>query len=253
MAASFSYLDTLFDLKIEGRKSSPTNPELVMLFSEFLNGGTDTTATAIEWAEGRMIENPEIQCRLYDEIRSKVGEKRVDEKNVENMPYLNDVVKELLRKHPPTYFLLTHSVTEPVKLGRYDIPPGTNVEFFSQGIPDDSKVWSSPEKFDPDHSFKVREVADVTGTTGVKMMPFGAGRRICPGLGMGTVHISLMLARMVQEFEWSGYPTHLQSRKLKIINSSFISTWPINPKIEAKSANNRCQLSKFGCDPILRR
>ncbi|KAL3626697.1 hypothetical protein CASFOL_029440 [Castilleja foliolosa] len=203
---SFSYLDTLFDLKIEGRKSSPTNPELVTLCSEFLNGGTDTTATAIEWAAARMIENPEIQLRLYDEIRSTVGEKRVDEKDVENMPYLNAVVKELLRKHPPTYFLLTHAVTEPVKLGGYDIPMATNVEFFSQGISDDPKVWSDPEKFDPDRFFKGREDADVTGTSCVKMVPFGSGRRICPGLGLGTVHIGLMLARMVQEFEWSGYP-----------------------------------------------
>ncbi|KAK6136028.1 hypothetical protein DH2020_030238 [Rehmannia glutinosa] len=205
-AASFSYLDTLFDLKIEGRKSSPTNAELVTLCSEFLNGGTDTTATAVEWAVARMIENPEIQSRLYNEIRTTVGAKKVDEKDVENMPYLNAVVKELLRKHPPTYFLLTHAVTEPAKLGGYDIPQGVNVEFFSQGISDDPKVWSNPEKFDPDRFFVGREEADITGTTGVKMMPFGAGRRICPGLSMGTVHISLMLARMVQEFEWSGYP-----------------------------------------------
>ncbi|KAL6494264.1 hypothetical protein OROGR_031064 [Orobanche gracilis] len=133
------------------------DPELVTLYSEFLNGGTDTTVTAIEWAVARMIENPEIQSRLYDEIRSTLGEKRVDEKDVENMPYLNAVVKELLRKHPPTYFLLTHAVTEPTKLGGYDIPPGTNVEFFSQGISDVPRVWSNPEKFDPDRFFKASE------------------------------------------------------------------------------------------------
>ncbi|KAL0452069.1 UNVERIFIED_CONTAM: cytochrome [Sesamum latifolium] len=205
-AASFSYLDTLFDLKIEGRKSAPSNPEIVTLCSEFLNGGTDTTATAIEWAVARMIENPEIQTRLYDEIRSTVGEKRVDEKDVEKMPYLNAVVKELLRKHPPTYFSLTHAVTEPAKLAGYDIPTGTNVEFFLPGISDDPKIWSNPEKFDPDRFFAGREDADITGVKGVKMMPFGVGRRICPGLSMATVHVNLMLARMVQEFEWAGYP-----------------------------------------------
>ncbi|KAH6804081.1 cytochrome P450 [Perilla frutescens var. frutescens] len=205
-AASFSYLDTLFDLKIEGRKSAPTNPELVTLCSEFLNGGTDTTAAALEWAVARLIENPTIQSRLHDEIRATVGEKRVDEKDVEKMPYLNAVVKELLRKHPPTYFVLSHAVSEPAKLGGYDIPTAASVEFFSAGIADDPKVWADPEKFDPDRFFKGREEADVTGVTGVKMMPFGVGRRICPGLGLATVHVNLMLARMVQEFEWSGYP-----------------------------------------------
>ncbi|XP_052200366.1 cytochrome P450 77A2-like [Diospyros lotus] len=205
-AASFSYIDTLFDLKIENRKSSPTYPEIVTLCSELLNGGTDTTATALEWAVARMIENPSIQSKLFDEIRSTVGDRPVNEKDTEKMTYLNAVVKELLRKHPPTYFSLTHAVTEPAKLGGYDIPTDTNVEFFLPGISDDPKIWASPEKFDPDRFLAGGEDADITGVTGVKMMPFGVGRRICPGLGMATVHVNLMIARMVQEFEWSGYP-----------------------------------------------
>ncbi|KAM3236769.1 cytochrome 77A2 [Capsicum annuum] len=205
-AASFSYLDTLFDLKVEGRNSAPTNSELVTLCSEFLNGGTDTTGTAIEWAIGRIIENPSIQLRLYEEIKNVVGEKKVDEKDIENMPYLTAVIKELLRKHPPTYLSLTHAVIEPAKLGGYDIPTDANVEIFLPGISDDPKLWSEPEKFDPDRFFLGKEDADITGVSGVKMIPFGMGRRICPGLNMATVHVSLMLARMVQEFEWSVYP-----------------------------------------------
>lgn len=205
-AASFSYLDTLFDLKVEGRKSGPSNAELVTLLSEFLNGGTDTTGTAIEWAIARAIENPSIQTKLYEEIKSVVGERKVDEKDMEKTPYLNAFVKELLRKHPPTYFSLTHAVTEPAKLGGYDIPTDTNVEIYLPAISEDPKLWSEPEKFDPDRFLSGREEADITGVTGVKMMPFGIGRRICPGLGMATVHVNLMIARMIQEFEWSCYP-----------------------------------------------
>ncbi|KAL6989407.1 hypothetical protein U1Q18_015155 [Sarracenia purpurea var. burkii] len=205
-ATPFSYLDTLFDLKIEGRKSSPTNPEIVTLCSEFLNGGTDTTGTAIEWAIARMIENPSIQSKLYDEIRRTVGDGKVEEKDTEKMPYLNAFVKELLRKHPPTYFSLTHAVTEPAKLAGYDIPTDTNVEFFLPGISEDPKIWNHPERFDPDRFLTGGEDADIMGSTGVKMMPFGVGRRICPGLSMATVHVNLMIARMVQEFEWSAYP-----------------------------------------------
>lgn len=205
-AASFSYLDTLFDLKVEGRKSGPSNAELVTLLSEFLNGGTDTTGTAVEWAIARMIENPSIQTQLYEEIKSVVGERKVDEKDMEKTPYLNAFVKELLRKHPPTYFSLTHAVTEPTKLGGYDIPTDANVEFYLPAISEDPKLWSEPEKFNPDRFLSGKEDADITGVSGVKMMPFGVGRRICPGLGMATVHVNLMLARMVQEFEWSAYP-----------------------------------------------
>ncbi|KAB1225329.1 Cytochrome P450 77A3 [Morella rubra] len=205
-ATSFSYLDTLFDLKIEGRKSSPTDAELVTLCSEFLNGGTDTTGTAIEWGIAQIIANPEVQEKIYEEIKRTVGDRKVDERDVDHMPYLQAVVKELLRKHPPTYFSLTHAVTEPTTLAGYDIPTDVNVEIYLPGISEDPKLWTNPEKFDPDRFVSGKEDADITGVTGVKMMPFGVGRRICPGLGMGTVHIHLMLARMVQEFEWSAYP-----------------------------------------------
>ncbi|XP_021818207.1 cytochrome P450 77A3-like [Prunus avium] len=205
-ATSFSYLDTLFDLKVDGRKSGPSHAELVSLCSEFLNGGTDTTATAIEWGIAQLIDNPEVQEKLYREVKASVGDRKVDEKDVEKMPYLQAVVKELLRKHPPTYFSLTHAVTEPTTLAGYDIPTEVNVEFYLPAISEDPKLWSDPEKFNPDRFVSGQEEADITGVTGVKMMPFGVGRRICPGLGMATVHVHLMLARMVQEFEWSGYP-----------------------------------------------
>ncbi|KAI9124601.1 hypothetical protein K1719_004523 [Acacia pycnantha] len=122
------------------------------------------------------------------------------------MPYLQAIVKEILRKHPPTFFTLTHAVTEPTTLAGYDIPTDANIEIFTPAIGEDPKLWSNPEKFDPDRFITGGEDADITGVTGVKMIPFGAGRRICPGLGMGTVHILLMMARMVQEFEWEAYP-----------------------------------------------
>ncbi|XP_047307051.1 cytochrome P450 77A2-like [Impatiens glandulifera] len=199
--ARFSYLDSLFDFKIEGKKEL-TTPEMVTLCSEFLNGGTDTTATAMEWAVARLIENPSIQSKLYEEIKSTVGDRKLEESDVEKMSYLNAFVKELLRKHPPTYFSLTHAVTEPAKLAGYDIPINANVEFYLPGISEDPKLWSKPEKFDPERFLSGGEDADITGVTGVKMMPFGVGRRICPGLGMAMVHVNLMLGRLVQEFEW---------------------------------------------------
>ncbi|XP_019082594.1 PREDICTED: cytochrome P450 77A4-like [Camelina sativa] len=85
----------------------------------------------------------------------------------------------------------------------YDVPVGINVEFYLPAINEDPKLWSDPKKFNPDRFISGKEDADITG---VKMMPFGVGRRICPGLPLATVHVHLMLAKMVQEFEWSAYP-----------------------------------------------
>ncbi|QHN76425.1 Cytochrome P450 [Arachis hypogaea] len=73
IAITFSYLDTLFDLKVEGGKSGPLNDEVVFLYSKFLNGGTDTTATAVEWGIAQLIANPEVQEKLYREINECVG------------------------------------------------------------------------------------------------------------------------------------------------------------------------------------
>lgn len=203
-ATSFSYVDTLFDLKIEGRDSVPTKEELVTLCSEFINGGTDTTGTAVEWGIAQLIANPDIQENLYEEIQKVVGcsNRKIDEKDVEKMPYLEAVVKELLRKHPPTPLTLTHAVTETTTLAGYDIPTDANVEIFLMGISDDPNVWPDPERFDPSRFLG----GDDQGRNDIRMLPFGVGRRICPGLNMATVHIHLMLARMVQEFEWCAYP-----------------------------------------------
>lgn len=206
-ALPFSYLDSLLDLRVDGRKSPPTDTELVTLCSEFINGGTDTTATAIEWGIARLIENPSIQSKLHEEISSVAGEGRsVNEKDIEEMPYLQAFVKELLRKHPPTYFSLTHAAVETAKLGGYDIPANANLEIYLPTISEDPRLWTEPENFKPERFLTGGENADMTGVTAVKMIPFGAGRRICPGLAMGTLHISLMMARMVQEFEWRAHP-----------------------------------------------
>ncbi|CAN1140128.1 Cytochrome P450 77A3, partial [Linum perenne] len=203
---SFSYLDTLFDLQVEGRKSGPSDFELVSLISEFLNGGTDTTATAVEWGMAELIANRHVQDKLYREITAVAGKRKIEEKDLESMPYLQAVVKELLRKHPPTYFALTHAVVEETTLGGYDIPTDAGVEVYLPGIGNDPKIWVEPERFDPERFAMGKEEADITGVREVKMMPFGVGRRICPGLGLATVHLELMIGRMVQEFEWSVFP-----------------------------------------------
>ncbi|KAF0891929.1 hypothetical protein E2562_011318 [Oryza meyeriana var. granulata] len=209
VAAPYSYLDSLLDLHVEGRGDVPTDEELVTLCAEMINGGTDTTATAIEWAMARVIDNPSIQARLHEEIMQHVGDARpVDDKDTEGMPYLQAFVKELLRKHPPTYFALSHAAVEPgSKLAGYDIPVDANLDIFLPTISEDPKLWDRPTEFDPDRFLAGGETADITGSAGVRMIPFSAGRRICPGVGMGTTHIALMVARMVQAFEWRAHPS----------------------------------------------
>ncbi|CAN6452385.1 unnamed protein product [Victoria cruziana] len=201
-----AYVDTLFDLTVDGRPGPRTDGELVTLCAEFLNGGTDTTACGLEWAIARLIMDPAAQDRLAAEVRSVTGGRPVEDADVERLEYVNAFVKELLRRHPPVHFTVTHMVSEPMKLSGYDIPAGTAIDFYTAAIAEDPVIWDSPEKFVPERFVGGRDDVDMTGVRNIKMMPFGVGRRICPGLAMGTLHMNLLLARMVQEFEWARCP-----------------------------------------------
>uniref|UniRef100_A0A0D6QWA6 Cytochrome P450 n=1 Tax=Araucaria cunninghamii TaxID=56994 RepID=A0A0D6QWA6_ARACU len=202
-----AYVDSLMDLKLEGRHGEkPNDEELVTLCSELLTAGTDTTATALEWALLRMVLHPDIQAKVYNEIESVVGQRKVQDTDIDNLPYLNAVVKETLRRHPPGHFVLSHAVTEDCKLRGFDIPAKANVEFYTAAMSFDPHLWPDPMIFKPERFLDPLTDVDITGNKQVKMMPFGVGRRICPALGLGTLHINLILARMVQAFHWSPRP-----------------------------------------------
>ncbi|WZY72881.1 hypothetical protein YC2023_005121 [Brassica napus] len=198
-----SYVDTLLDLELPEEKRKLNENEIISLCSEFLNGGTDTTATTLQWIMANLVKNPEIQERLYQEIKGVAGEeaKEIEEEEAHKMPYLKAVVLEGLRRHPPGHMVLPHSVTEDTVLGGYKIPKKGTVNFMVAEIGRDPAVWDEPMAFKPER-FMGEESVDITGSRGIKMMPFGAGRRICPGIGLAMLHLEYYVANMVREFEW---------------------------------------------------
>ncbi|XP_057962586.1 cytochrome P450 77A2 [Malania oleifera] len=204
-----AYIDSLFGLEPEGR-GRLGEEELVTLCSEVINAGTDTSATTVEWALLHLVQNQEIQERLYKEISGVVGkEGAVTEAEVERMPYLGAVVKETFRRHPPSHFMLSHAATSETELGGYTVPVDVNVEFYTAWVAEDPEVWPDPGEFRPERFLEGEGVdVDVTGKRGVRMLPFGAGRRICPAMTLGTLHVNLLLARMVHAFKWLPVPDY---------------------------------------------
>ncbi|KAB1221843.1 Cytochrome P450 77A3 [Morella rubra] len=202
-----AYIDSLFGLEVPGR-GKLGEEELVTLCSEAINAGTDTSATTAEWALLRLVLNQEIQEKLYNEIVEHVGKDRlVTESDVEKMSYLQAVVKETFRRHPPSHFVLSHAATKETKLGGYTIPEDASVEFYTAWLTEDPGLWKDPDEFRPERFLEGDGVdVDVTGTRGVKMVPFGAGRRICPAMTLGTLHVYMLLARMVHAFKWLPIP-----------------------------------------------
>lgn len=202
-----AYVDSLFGLEPTGREQLGEQ-EIVTLCSEVISAGTDTSATTAEWAMLHLVLDQEIQEKLYIEIVATVGKDGlVKEEDVEKMPYLDAVVKETLRRHPPGHFLLSHTAIKDTKLGGYSIPAGVYVEFYTAWLTEDPDMWLDPGEFRPDRFLEGDGVGvDVTGTRGVKMMPFGAGRRICPAWSLGMLHINLLIARMVHAYKWLPVP-----------------------------------------------
>ncbi|KAF3785634.1 Cytochrome P450 89A9 [Nymphaea thermarum] len=203
----------------------------------FLNGGTDTTSTAVQWVMANLVKDRQIQAKLHEEIRTVVGEDgEVSEESVSRMPYLKAVIMEALRRHPPGHFVLPHTVTEEeVSLNGYSVPKDATINFMVGEMGLDGKVWKHPLDFRPERFLPGGEGEDVdlTGSREIKMMPFGAGRRICPGMGLALLHLQYFVANMVREFEWSvpdGEPVDLTEK----VEFTVVMKNPLRAKIESR-------------------
>lgn len=156
-----------------------------------------------------LVLNPNVQAKLRDEIKTAVRD-RTDVADVDwaKLPYLNAVVKETLRVHPPGPLLSWARLsTSDVQLSNgMVIPSGTTAMVNMWAITHDPTVWSNPLKFEPErYRFTAGNVdVDVRGGD-LRLAPFGAGRRVCPGKNMGLATVTRWVAELVRWFEWSQY------------------------------------------------
>uniref|UniRef100_R7W7N0 Cytochrome P450 89A2 n=1 Tax=Aegilops tauschii TaxID=37682 RepID=R7W7N0_AEGTA len=194
------YADSLLAVRVadEGGRQL-TDAEMVALCSEFMNGGTDTTVTLLEWIVAELVQHPDVQTKVYEEVKANP-----ELNNLQAMPYLKAVVLEGLRLHPPGHFVLPHGVQSgDAEIAAYAVPKGAEVNFLVAEIGRDETVWTAAREFRPERFLEGGEGhgVDITGSREIKMMPFGAGRRMCPGYTLGMHHAEYFVARMVREME----------------------------------------------------
>lgn len=158
-------------------------------------------AILLEWILARMVLHPEIQTRVQEEIDYVVGKSRtISDSDIPNLPFLQSVVKECLRMHPPGPLLSwARLAVHDVHVGQSFIPAGTTAMVNMWAITHDERVWAEPEKFDPNR-FMGEEVS-VMGSD-LRLAPFGAGRRVCPGKAMGMATVQLWLGELLQTYKW---------------------------------------------------
>ena len=169
--------------------------------------GTDTTALLTEWTMAEMVLNPRAQRKVQEELDAVVGESRsVRDSDICKLPYLQAVVKETLRMHPPGPLLSWARLsTRDTNLadGKLCVPAGTTAMVNMWSITHDPLIWDSPDQFRPERFLESEggENVDVRGND-LRLAPFGAGRRVCPGkaLGLSTVH--LWVGKLLHHFRW---------------------------------------------------
>lgn len=164
------------------------------------SAGTDTAATTIEWAISEMLKNPQVMRKAQDEVRNIFEEKgNVDESDLHELKYLGAVIKETLRLHAPAPLLLPRECSEQCKINNYDISKNTRVIINAWAIGRDSRYWNEAEKFIPERFLDC--AIDYRGKD-FKYIPFGAGRRICPGVSFAVANMELPLAQLLYHFDW---------------------------------------------------
>ncbi|GJN31512.1 hypothetical protein PR202_gb19921 [Eleusine coracana subsp. coracana] len=167
---------------------------------ELIGGGTDTSAVTIEWAMSELLRNPEVLAKATGELDRVIGRERlVTEGDILNLPYLQAIVKETMRMHPVTPLLAPRLSRLDASIGGYDIPAGTLVFVNVWAIGRDPKVWESPTEFRPERF--IGSSVDVKGQD-YQLLPFGSGRRMCPGISLGLKMVQLTLANLLHAFVW---------------------------------------------------
>ena len=163
-------------------------------------GGTDAETFAIEWAMTELIKHPRIMAKVQAEIRHVANEKvDFDEDDLMKLNYLKLVIKETLRLHPPGTLLVPRQCKETCQLLGYSIPSGARVLINAWALGRDPEYWSHAEEFIPER-FEGSSI-DLKGRN-FEFIPFGAGRRSCPGMEFGMAVIEIVLARLLLHFDW---------------------------------------------------
>ncbi|EEF36181.1 cytochrome P450, putative [Ricinus communis] len=192
------FIDALLTLKEEYDLSEDT---VIGLLWDMIVAGTDTTAIAVEWTMAELVKNPRVQQKAQEELDRVIGSKRVlNESDFSSLPYLQCVAKEGLRLHPPTPLMLPHRASDSVKIGGYDIPKGSIVQVNVWAIARDPTVWKNPEEFWPERFLE--EDVDMKGHD-FRLLPFGAGRRVCPGAQLSISLVTSMLGHLLHHFHWT--------------------------------------------------
>ncbi|CAD6260750.1 unnamed protein product [Miscanthus lutarioriparius] len=221
-----SYVDSLLDLQIPdsengddatttGSKRRPlTDKEIVKLVFEFLGANTESVVSCVEWTLAHLVIDPEVQKKLHREITGGIQQDNgivvSEERLHRRLPYLRAVMLESLRLHPPVPIIVRDVSAKDAAIA--GTPPAPDDAKPAVVITDihkigrNSEVWTDPDEFRPERFLAGGEaegVGPMPGPKEIRMVPFGAGRRYCPGVDLAMVRVGCTLTALVRDFDWA--------------------------------------------------
>ncbi|KAJ3685764.1 hypothetical protein LUZ61_014928 [Rhynchospora tenuis] len=171
------------------------------IIMDTFGAGTESISVTMNWVMAELIRNPKVMKKLQEQIRSiACSRSLIKEEDLTKMAHLKAVIKEALRLHPPGPLLVPRELIQDTTIKGYHIPCGALVLVNVWAIGRDPKIWEKPDDFRPER-FLGSQV-DYKGQD-FELIPFGGGRRVCPGIGFSMPIVELAIANLLLRFDWS--------------------------------------------------
>ncbi|KAK4404158.1 Phenylalanine N-monooxygenase CYP79D16 [Sesamum angolense] len=201
-------LDVFINLKDSHKNPLLSTQEIKAELIEIMLAAVDNPSNAVEWALAEMINHPDILDRARKELDQVVGRDRlVDESDLSKLNYVKACAKEAFRLHPVVPFNVPHVSIEDTVVGGYFIPKGSQVLLSRLGLGRNPRVWEDPLVYKPERHIANKDSEVVLVDHELRMISFSTGRRGCPGIVLGSTMTTILLARLIQGFNWTAPPT----------------------------------------------
>ncbi|KAM0045529.1 putative cytochrome P450 [Helianthus debilis subsp. tardiflorus] len=222
------FLDVLLDYEGTGKDEPEKMSErdITIFILEIFLAGSETTSSTIEWALTELLRCPERMVQAKDELASVIGpNQKLDESSIDKLPYLQAIIKETLRLHPPTPFLVPRKARHDTNFMGYHIPKDTQLFVNAWAIGRDPECWENPNSFEPERF--LGSTIDYKGQH-FEFIPFGAGRRMCVGVPLAQRVLHLVLGSLLHEFDWE-VESHVKPEALDMRDKMGIAVRKLEP------------------------
>ncbi|KAM1494629.1 hypothetical protein EV2_029904 [Malus domestica] len=195
-------LKCAIDHILEAQQKGEINENNIYHVVDNINAAAiESTLLSIEWGIAELVNHPESQKKLREELDTVLGRGvQITEPDIQKLPYLQAVIKETLRLRMTIPLLLPHMNLKDAKLSGFDIPAESKIVVNAWWLANNPTMWKKPEEFRPERFLEEESKVEANGND-FRYLPFGVGRRSCPGIILALPILCITIGRLVQNFE----------------------------------------------------